>query len=594
MGQPAGIAVLASLGIHGAIALILPLLPVNTSKSEKQDTTPKAVGITTLTPQEQARLPQTAIANPQKTNATPMQPQPGVASQLPPMPDFAAANATTASPLPPLPAFPGNSQPLPPLPNATSVNVPTFPRGQRVATGGFNIDTGFRANPLLRRNYPAMVGNPRIGDVEGSRISAGTPVSVANIPGEFNPGSPRVADPPLSSPLPEGVPEGMAPQNGNSNPVVVNNDAREFVTPTGEPLQAGGEFSLANQQIAGVTPLPDNSLTQKIATVLENNQNQHQHSTTVNPSDSSDGNGGNTRVSKALLMAQHYQQAQKNHGQLQTKQPLNLTLDRDGLKDVVDVGLVVKADGTIDDFKVFTNDGKHLSFEQSNAIRQFLADYLRKNPPANTGKPIYLTANITPGNTAEKPAANANEVTIPTKPITVNNGNNNTHNNSNNTEQKPVRSLEVIRPNTNNPSPNPDSATERKPVGSSEVIRSNTNNPNVVEVAPVRPITPTTTKPQLEAEPSFSEPVRLRTPRPVTIPTQQPSRNPLLETTPRSINQINQASGESPKPTRIQSWRERLTPQKDNADDGRNENSNQSRGIQKLRELAEIKNQSNP
>lgn len=593
MGQPAGIAVLASLGIHGAIALILPLVPVNTSKSEKQDTTPKAVGITTLTPQEQARLPQTAIANPQQAKATPMQPQTGVASQLPPMPDFAAANATAASPLPPLPAFPGNSQPLPPLPNATSVNVPTFPRGQRVATGGFNIDTGFRANPLPRRNYPAMVGNPRIGDVVGSQISAGRPVSVANIPGEFNPGSPRVADPPLSSPLPEGVPEGMAPQNGNRNPVVVNNDAREFVTPTGEPLQAGGEFSIANQQIPGVTPLPDNSLTQKIATVLENNQNQHQHSTTVNTGDSSDGNGGNTRVSKALLMAQHYQQAQKNHGQLQTKQPLNLTLDRDGLKDVVDVGLVVKADGTIDDFKVFTNDGKQLSFEQSNAIRQFLADYLRKNPPANTGKPIYLTANIAPGNTAEKPAANANEVTIPTKPLTVNNGNNNI-NNGNQTEQKPVRSLEVIRPNTNNPSPNPDSATERKPVGSSEVIRSNTNNPNAVEVAPVQPITPTTTKPQLEAEPSFSEPVRLRTPRPVTIPTQQPSRNPLLETTPRSINQINQPSGESPKPTRIQSWRERLTPQKDNADDDRNENSNQSRGIQKLRELAEIKNQSNP
>lgn len=565
MGQPAGIAALASLGIHGAIALILPLVPVNTAKSDKQETTPQAVGITNLSPQEQARLPQTAIAKPQQANATPMQPQPGVASQLPPMPDFAGA-----SPLPPLPAFPGNSQPLPPLPQSTNVNVPMFPRGQRVATGGFNINTGFRANPLPRRNYPVIAGNPRIGDVVGSQIPAGRPVNVPDYTsGEFQiPGSPRVADPPLSSPLPEGVPEGMAARNGNmnNNPVAVNGGNPEFVTPTGEPLQAGGNLSLANQEMPGVTPLPDNSLTQKIATVLENNQNQQpQNSSTGNTGNISDENSANTRVTKALLMAQHYQQAQQNHGQLQTKQPLNLTLDRDGLKDVVDVGLVVKADGTIDDLKFFTNDGKQLSFEDSNAVRKFLADYLQKNPPANGGKPIYLTANIAPGNAAEKPAANADGVTIPTKPLTVNN---NANNNSNNTEQKPVRSLEVIRPNT--------------------------NNPNSVEVAPVRPITPTTTKPQLEAEPSFSEPVRLRTPRPVTIPTQQPPRNPLLETTPRSVNQINQPSGESPKPAGIQSWRERLTPEKNNADDDKNENSNQSRGIQKLRELAEIKNQSNP
>ena len=42
--QPTGIAAIASLGIHGAIALIVPLMPVNSGQSSKTDS-PKAVGL---------------------------------------------------------------------------------------------------------------------------------------------------------------------------------------------------------------------------------------------------------------------------------------------------------------------------------------------------------------------------------------------------------------------------------------------------------------------------------------------------------------------------------------------------------------------
>ena len=57
LSQPTGIAAIASLGIHGAIALIVPLMPVNTSASSKADS-PKAVGLMELSTADQSRLPQ--------------------------------------------------------------------------------------------------------------------------------------------------------------------------------------------------------------------------------------------------------------------------------------------------------------------------------------------------------------------------------------------------------------------------------------------------------------------------------------------------------------------------------------------------------
>ena len=59
LSQPTGIAAIASLGIHGAIALIVPFMPVNSSQSSKNEP-PKAVGLMELTAADQNRLPQPA------------------------------------------------------------------------------------------------------------------------------------------------------------------------------------------------------------------------------------------------------------------------------------------------------------------------------------------------------------------------------------------------------------------------------------------------------------------------------------------------------------------------------------------------------
>ncbi|WP_417040446.1 hypothetical protein [Cylindrospermopsis raciborskii] len=63
LGQPTGIAAIASLGIHGAIALIVPLMPIdsNHNQTARTDTT-KAVGLMELSPADQNRLPQSTSA----------------------------------------------------------------------------------------------------------------------------------------------------------------------------------------------------------------------------------------------------------------------------------------------------------------------------------------------------------------------------------------------------------------------------------------------------------------------------------------------------------------------------------------------------
>ncbi|CDN10101.1 hypothetical protein RintRC_0192 [Richelia intracellularis] len=110
LSQPTGIAAITSIGIHGAIAFILPLMPVD-SKS-KPVTSSKAVGVVELSQAEQQRLPQTSIAP--KVALQPQIPIQKINSTLP--------NQTT---LPPLPPSSSTSLILPQLPKSTT-NYSTY------------------------------------------------------------------------------------------------------------------------------------------------------------------------------------------------------------------------------------------------------------------------------------------------------------------------------------------------------------------------------------------------------------------------------------------------------------------------------------
>ena len=123
LSQPTGIAAIASLGIHGAIALIVPLMPVNTSASSKADS-PKEVGLMELSAADQSRLPQP----PSTSQVALQQPKLPIQQQLP--------GANLGSPLtnyPPLQTELSNQPVLPVIPSSpTNYNLSYLPTRQSI------------------------------------------------------------------------------------------------------------------------------------------------------------------------------------------------------------------------------------------------------------------------------------------------------------------------------------------------------------------------------------------------------------------------------------------------------------------------------
>ncbi|ALF53985.1 hypothetical protein ACX27_15780 [Nostoc piscinale CENA21] len=157
LSQPTGIAALASVGIHGAIALIVPLMPVDPSKP-KDTASSKSVGILELSQADQNRLPQTP-----GTSQFAVQPKLPILSQqqqlaLQPqaLPPNFGGQTTVIPPLPPsgytqsvIPSLPttSNNYRISSLPNRQSIQ---FPRQN------YRFDSGFKAG---NQKFTAAIPN---------------------------------------------------------------------------------------------------------------------------------------------------------------------------------------------------------------------------------------------------------------------------------------------------------------------------------------------------------------------------------------------------------------------------------------------------
>ncbi|MEH2043991.1 hypothetical protein [Nostoc sp.] len=116
LSQPIGIAAIASLGIHGAIAMIVPLMPMESNKP-KETASSKTVGLLELSQADQSRLPQST-------------PQIGL-QQLPPVAPLAAPNFSAQTGLTPLAPSPSGQLVLPPLPaSSNNYRVSSLPTRQ--------------------------------------------------------------------------------------------------------------------------------------------------------------------------------------------------------------------------------------------------------------------------------------------------------------------------------------------------------------------------------------------------------------------------------------------------------------------------------
>ncbi|MFN6538051.1 MAG: hypothetical protein RM021_016990 [Nostoc sp. EkiNYC01] len=138
ISQPIGIAAIASVGIHGAIAMIVPLMPMDSSKPQETASS-KTVGLTELSQADQSRLPQTT-------------PRIGL-QQLPPIAPLSAPNFNAQTALAPLTPPPSSQLVLPPLPpSSNNYRVSSLPTRQSLRTIP-NYNLGFDASKFDSSKY---------------------------------------------------------------------------------------------------------------------------------------------------------------------------------------------------------------------------------------------------------------------------------------------------------------------------------------------------------------------------------------------------------------------------------------------------------
>lgn len=399
LSQPAGIAAIASVGIHGAIAFILPLVPVDSSKSTKQVSSNKPVGLVQLSQADQNRLPQ--IPGTSQVALKPQVPLPSFATQptqLAPLPP--ALSSSTQVILPPIPKTP-NNYPIASVPKGQSLRI--VPQTK----GNFQIDTsGFNASKTTGQSFPRFDNN----DIKIARSSKALPVDRLpelqadnKIPEEI-PNTPLLENSSQSMPSTatyeaSSTPESMSVGNDVAKIATLNQD---LITPVGETPKAEDNLTLAaanlpqwqQQSNSSIPELP--STTQKPYTVSAATQEL---------------------TNKTTTFAEQFVKVKQQYPNIETKQPISLAIDKAGLDRRVELGLVVNPDGKKVESVEFLDNS--VSSESKTAIREYLRDYFQKNPAQANGKPKYYTFSVSPNLPPKNDSGNSSQNTpnLPTSPI---------------------------------------------------------------------------------------------------------------------------------------------------------------------------------
>ncbi|MDJ0795329.1 MAG: hypothetical protein QNJ51_00625 [Calothrix sp. MO_167.B12] len=387
LSQPTGIAAIASIGIHGAIAFILPLMPVESKP--KAIASSKAVGLVELSQKEQQRLPQTSVAP--KVALQPQSPLPKFNSTLP-----------NQSILPPLPPSSSTSLILPQLPK-TTYKYPTSSlpkrlpleiyRGSRFNTGASSYKpytSAYRNNSTYRRNFKTSRSRNRtINYGNRSKLQAVDPAStIAGMNGNRNYGT------------------------SQSNNTVKNKvPNRQLVAPVKSAFQPEGEYTIAAK--GGFQEFKPKS------------------PTNATPSPSS---------SKAIAALNSYtnlrEEIQQTYPGIEQKRVIRQVIptDKTALQGDVTGMLVVDSEGKVVDAR-FPSD-KSISPAQKVAIRKY---FLKNPPPAGKNISYYpfslslrnssnvaVDNKIQPGATSTKQSleqrlrrAKNQQATAPSQPVKI-------------------------------------------------------------------------------------------------------------------------------------------------------------------------------
>jgi hypothetical protein len=390
ISQPTGIAVLASVGIHGVIALFLPWMQLETKPKETKS--PKtAVGLVELNQADQNRLPQTTTSGLPKQPGIPLQaklPQAGqipLQAQVPPFPNFGLKST-------PLPAQPPTTTSLvePPLnpvvlsPNRVSILPLPQQNHLQVAQ-----NQNFQVQPKFDVSQNNATTIPRVNDRKVSRlqdeINLGKPQPLPSSVNTSNSQYPTNLPELQAANIPTNLPNTPAPasisSNNSNTPTGLPN--QEFVAPTGTP-QAGGNLAM------GGTSLP---------------QWQPQQTTPGKPELSPPPTTSQAttaqQIAKINSLNDQLRKVRDQYPNIETKKLISETVNAQrGQEGKIEGGLVY-TDGKVESIEFLDNS---VSSTLKVAAREYFRDYFQKNPVQANGKPQYYpfrlsflpNSNITP------------------------------------------------------------------------------------------------------------------------------------------------------------------------------------------------------
>lgn len=370
LSQPAGIAAIASVGIHGAIAFILPLMPVDDSKPN-QKTSSASVGIMELSQAEQNRLPQNKSPQISALPQVPLQP-------TVPLPNF----ATQPTPLAKLPPAPDSTKvTLPPLPKSSAnPNISSLPKGQSLPVlpqpnfnSSFNAKAksggSYRRSPKIELGQPVPLASRKSAT---SGIPAPSslpddipPIQSAPVPAELT----KIPAPP---PLPTNTNPGM----GANNSVAVNQPRRvnpnDFIAPTNRNIpKPGDKLTLAGQSLQ-----------------TWGNQNQQQSGRRrIELPNQPSANANTTAPEKnttTLALAKQFEEVRGRYPNSEIKQPISEVIKtKPGKEGKVEGTLVINSDGKADYLKFVD---RSVSSDLQKETRNYFRKYFKQNPIRKNGK----------------------------------------------------------------------------------------------------------------------------------------------------------------------------------------------------------------
>jgi hypothetical protein len=260
-----GIAVIASLGIHGLLWAVLPGLTIN-SQADKSPSQ-RTIGLVQLSPQEQSRLPQ--VANPADNTL------PSFATQQTELPPLPPAPPYQTSVIPPVQLSPGSAPVYNLNPNQNSAPPQTF----QVPLPPPPTNTSFP--PIPETNPTNSYPLPPVPQTNQANSYPGTPIPQTNQANSY-PGTPVPQTQPFVLPKNNGLPN--TPLTPDRTLPADNDIATATPTPQQSPLQTPANLNTPTPSVRE-NKLPERGKQELLAMRdrMRNNTPQNATTTPTNP-----------------------------------------------------------------------------------------------------------------------------------------------------------------------------------------------------------------------------------------------------------------------------------------------------------------------